>query len=62
MGCGHRGSGSWTDPIWHACGEGERVLALESREGTRASRRAAQCLGWAAKQPLGNAALGALFA
>ena len=30
---------------WHhrlgldACGEGERVLALESREGTRASRR-----------------------
>ena len=23
----------------HACGEGERVLALESWEGTRASRR-----------------------
>ena len=23
----------------HACGEGERVVALESREGTRASRR-----------------------
>ena len=31
--CGARKSGL------HARGEGERVLALESREGTRASRR-----------------------
>ena len=86
----------------HARGEGERVLALESREGTRASRRveegqtpgtgeqwlillhkrriplavvlprpgrgagtllpSAQRFVWAAKQPLGSAAVGALFA
>ena len=29
----------------HARGEGERVLALESREGTRASRRASRVTG-----------------
>ena len=28
-----------SEPCFHARGEGERVLALESREGTRASRR-----------------------
>ena len=30
---------AWRIPWIHARGEGERVLALESREGTRASRR-----------------------
>ena len=35
----------------HARGEGERVLALESREGTRASRRVEEGLSSAGDQP-----------
>ena len=35
----HSSTLAWKIPWMDARGEGERVMALESREGTRASRR-----------------------
>ena len=42
----------WSGSGLHARGEGERVLALESREGTRASRRVEEGLSRSLSQPL----------